>query len=438
MSELQLIIEDGYCRTSGLRRRPGVRELSIRLEPLHLTAAALFLLQEVGNRQAAGKTYSEGSLFRYRSGAHLSQFLFKPGPWETLEMVDLRLEEGRVVHGLSAQAALSFFTQGCPHWDLGYGWPPRPTPVLGLPLLTPGVSSKPQVVEHLGKPTRGDTRWLFGSHELPIHIDTKWEGDLLTSVTSSHLEVGELVLTSDVTADQLETLRKPDLQRTFLAPPDKSLVRIEELRVFPHPTLSHQSLVLLSEFDGDERHRFSTLSWHHEEPDRVLEELSPCFGMPLMTGFSPSAKLRRTASTEARALRSYMEASVHLVRQLVLSFGKPEWTGEVLSGLSLVVGAYLMGNGIPRRDLLQELDLPLHIFLEAFEVLEHYLTRPEARVRLQQQAETAGVSFEELAAFQWLLYNLTDGELTPEEQSVARDLAQVFRQYRMNLQGLHL
>ncbi|MCA9778539.1 MAG: hypothetical protein KC800_17545, partial [Candidatus Eremiobacteraeota bacterium] len=62
MSELQFSIEDGYCRCISENLRPAIRELSIRLEPLHLTAAAIFLLQEAAKRQSLGKNYSEGSL----------------------------------------------------------------------------------------------------------------------------------------------------------------------------------------------------------------------------------------------------------------------------------------------------------------------------------------------------------------------------------------
>ena len=132
-----------------------------------------------------------------------------------------------------------------------------------------------------------------------------------------------------------------------------------------------------------------------------------------------------------------MEASVHLVRQLVIAFGKPEWANEALSGLSLLVGAYLMETGVPQASDLQELELPPQIFLEAFEQLDSYLTRPETRVRFGSEAGEAGVRFEELAAFQWLLYNLTDGDLSAEEQRLARDLAQVFHQYRKTLQTMN-
>jgi hypothetical protein len=434
---IEVEIRDGYARTRGLKEKFEARELSMKLEPLHLTPAAVHLLNEAACRQALGHRFDEKSLFRYRSGAHLCQFLFRPGPLDTLEMVDLTLHDGAVSPGHDARACLTYFAQGSPHWDLGFGWPPRSTLADGIPEIVPGVSLKADVLDALGKPHKGDNRWLFGSPQIPVRVEVEWgDQEVVMSVSSNCLRSQGLELSEGAQLDDLEALKKADLQRTFVAPPDQTLVRIEEVRVLEHPTRAGSSLVLVSEYDSQESHKHSTCTWHQGAPEAILEELRPSFGQKLMTGFSPYTVRHGELSVAAQRLRVYMESSVRLVRQMTIAFGKLDWANEALDGYSLIVGAYLMNDGVPPQSVLREIGLPAGLYDEAFRQLQHYVESTQTRVAFDKQAEDAGVSFVYLAAFQWLLYNLTDGELEPEEQRLAIDLAQVFHPFAASLREL--
>lgn len=462
-----MLVGNGFCLTQGLKQKFASPDFAMRLPSPHLAGAAVHLLYEIAHQAAQGKQYNEKSLFRWRSEAHLSQFMFRPADseifsntigvtaqdQEMLEVVDLAIEHGAVQPSSTAEVGLTYFTLGAPHWNLAFGWPPLPVPesarsfqereinVFGL---VPGLTTLEQAHARLGPAHKvapdNAMRWLFQSPqgESPWSIEAHFtpQGQLLT-VSGNSLARGRALSESSTRSHLEAVLGEPALERSFLAPPDQTPVRSELAWVGEHPTVAHHTLLLQVEMGGNDRLWKATLTHVAEAPQVVCTALEPNFGRSLLTGFQPTIPGRpKTLSQESRRLRTYMESSVQLIKQLIYQFGHSEWISEDLDGYSITVGSYLLGGGSPSRSQLEGLGLPAQLFLSSYRALEEFLEHPANQIRLNPTARERTLDPTTYAAFRWMLEALTGGHAREEELLLAVDLSQVFSQYKETLRQL--
>ena len=433
---ISLVVQEGTVRTQGLRSKFSAKEVEIGFGSPYLLEAANYLLCEIAEALALGKEYSEKSLFRWRAQAQLCQLMFRPHPEKphVLQAVDMHLDNGVVRPSVSALAAVRYFCQAAPHWDLKFGWPPLAPPEFPrggegcLFGLLPGVSRKEDALEALGAPSKEVgpflLRWVFENEagEQPLRVEVEVdEGGLLSAVcTNRDTDTG------------LDSLGEATLVREFRAPPDMSLVRVEKVWLRSSKEESG-TLLVAAEFDPGEA-LCQVRTTHFGQAKEVLrKELEPAFGKTIPTGFTSRPISFVQADDEGRRLRTYMESSIRFVREAVSMFGKIEWLREDLNGYSIVVGTYLLCQGIPSRQSLEKLGLPAAPFLEAFLFLHDYLEHPTTKVGVYEET---GVQGRELAAFQWLITNLTQGTATSQELSLARDMAQLFQAFRAMLKPI--
>lgn len=446
-------ISNGLCRTRGMSQKFGAADYAMRVPAPHLVGATVFLLNEIASQVVQGKHYGEKSLFRWRAGAHICQLMFRPLDPESdlvvFEAVDLAIENRVVKPSVNAESAIHYLTLALPHWDLGFGWPPReklPTiPTRNYPSLfglTPGKSARDEVLESLGEPTKSlapsRLRWIFQSadSENILHLETFFSDDQLTKVVGNSLSIEERIYTEDSQLQEISAaLGQPTLRRKFVAPPDQAEVREELGWVLSHPERQEETLLLLLEFDPEQRLKSSVIQHLSAKPEYVSSELEPVYGKTLLTGYTPAIpREKNPLSTEAIKLRTYLESSVHLIKQLLRQFGKAAWITEDLTGYAMTVGAYLLTQGIPERSHLEEIGLPADIFLSAFEELELYLENPKTQSDVSKKAQESGVDPSTLGGFTWLLQNLP--QTTPRDLDLAVDLSQVFQQYRNQLEQI--
>lgn len=449
-------VAHAMCVTQGLDEKFACPDYCMRVRSPHLTGAAVHLLNEIAAKSAMGKRYAHKSLFRWRSGAHLCQVMFKQATQEVtgpekrniFEAVDMAIDHGVVQPSNNAEATLHHFTLGAPHWDLSYGWPAQELPFnpksSGLHIwgLQAGESKLSDAVDILGPahkmPQANRHRWLFSSPSwgpllrLEVEVD---EAKRVHSLQANTLCWNEHTLNEQSTlTDFVGHLGEPDLTRRFVAPPDQSPVRTEALWILPHPQKQSGTLLLSAHFDQEQSLWQSSLTYLQEAPEMVKQELSPVYGQDLLTSYvnkipAPVGPM----SAEAKQLRVYLESSAQLLRQLILQFGKTHWVTEDLDGYSMTAGSYLLTGGVPSRTSLEGIGLPAQLFLNAYHSLDDYVNHPANQVKFRPQAEKSTIDYTMYATFLWLIGNITQGEADESELRLAIDLSQVFAQYKLTL-----
>lgn len=432
--QIGTVAENGVLRTQGLLPKFSVQEFALRYVSPYFIEAAHHLLMEVAQQAALGKIYTEKSLFRWRSGAYLCQFMFRPMPEDesVLEVVDMHLKNGVVNISTNAVANLKYFTLAAPHWNLGYGWPPQLLPELptagedSFYGLVPGSSHRRDAEALLGPPTKTEgeylRRWVFENQDgfEPFRVELGLNEDGTINSICSNL--------GSAAVDD------PTFSREYRAAPDQALVRTERVQIRSHPLISGETLLINQELDPTGTPWQTTLAHFVETPDFIRAELEGSFQSVVLTGFTSQLPEQDLVdSKQLKLLRTCLESSIRIIGDSIRQFGRHQWQREDLNGYAMVIGTYLILGKIPERDALQALGLPPAMFLEAFVFLEEYLQHPTTQLRFAGQAQKKDLEFRSLAAFHWLISNLTLGEPTEQDSALSVDLAQIFESYRVML-----
>ena len=449
---ISIQIQNNLCCTHGLSKKFGAPEYAMRLEQPHLAGAVVYLLNTIAEQIVHGKVYSEKDLFRWRSGIQICQLLFRPlnpdADDSCYEAVDMLLENKVIRSSSDASACLKYFTEAAPHWDLSFGWPPRsrpnfdssshPVSIFGL---LPGMPEESSLI--FGEPSntraQNTKRWLFSDPlwDSPIRIEVTTKDGVIQRIESNTLRVQDQDLSDRNSLSYMESLLgKPTLTRTFLALPDRSLVRTECVWIQSDPEDLESSFLCNCLFDYEYRLWKTEVTRLAVNQEKAFGELQSSYGRAFLTGHADRRPLsREELSDEARAFRTWLESTMELVQSLSLQFGKTAWLGDELRGLSLVVGGYLKNRRVPSAELLEEIGLPSEHFLDYFEDLHLYLYQTSTQNTVSELSYNKNVDPMILGAFLWLMKESSFGD---DEPRLALDLAQVYQQYQIQLSQIRI